>query len=274
MPLETLLIDPRECRLWSALPRGHRRLDDTACADLIDSIRSQGQQEIPAIVRALPDHDTHRFEIICGARRHYAVRHLRDTGVDIGFLVTPRDLSDEAAFRLADLENRNRSDISEHDRACAYAAALEAYYDGVQARMAEQMGVRRAWLSRYLQMARVPDAILAAFRDPAEMRERHARAIMALMGEPEREAMVMAKAAEIAAGQTPLSPAAVVKALKASVAGTAKPRPGTLEFRRSPHDRPITMHRRSGRITLSFDADLREGALRGAFDQFITSVFR
>ena len=82
------------------------------------------------------------------------------------FLIEPRELSDEEAFRLADLENRSRKDLSDYERAIDYARAIERYYDGSQQRMAERLEVSKSWLSRYLELARLPPEVIAAFGSP------------------------------------------------------------------------------------------------------------
>ena len=72
-------------------------------------------------------------------------------------------LDDESAFRLADLENRTRKDVSEIERARNYAWALDAHYGGTQARMAERLKLSKGWLSKMLTVAQIPDGIIAAF---------------------------------------------------------------------------------------------------------------
>jgi len=44
-------VDPARCRLWSEHNRDYAKLDETRCADLIESFKAQGRQEVPAIVR-------------------------------------------------------------------------------------------------------------------------------------------------------------------------------------------------------------------------------
>ncbi|WP_083957605.1 ParB/RepB/Spo0J family partition protein [Tateyamaria omphalii] len=273
MPNDFQLIDPALCRLWPGNPRAARTLTDDACADLIDSLRTQGRQELPAIVRPLPQDDTHSYEIICGARRHHAVMHLRAAGMDIGFLVELRALSDEEAFRVADVENRTRADISDYDRAKSYAAALDTYYDGVQAHMAARMQVSTAWLSRHLQLARLPQEIVAAFADPGDIRERHARQIGHLLADPETAPDVLAAAAAITADGTALPAPQVVSRLRAAVCTAQRLPHGALQFRRSMHDAPITMQRRGKEVTLRFSPTLGEKALRGAFERFIAHTY-
>ena len=75
---------------------------------------------------------------------------------DFRFLVEPRELTDEEAFRLADLENRSRRDLSDYERANDYARAVERYYGGSQQQMAERLEVSKSWLSRYLELAQLP----------------------------------------------------------------------------------------------------------------------
>lgn len=101
--------------------------------------------------------DGPRFEVICGARRHFAVSWLRANNYpQFRYLVEERALTDEEAFRLADIENRDREDLSDYERAVDYAQALERYYGGRQKTMATRLEVSEAWLSRYLQLAKLP----------------------------------------------------------------------------------------------------------------------
>lgn len=53
---------------------------------------------------------------------------------EIKFLIEERELTDEAAFRLADIENRSRLDISDYERALDYREAVESFYGGVARR--------------------------------------------------------------------------------------------------------------------------------------------
>ena len=117
------LVDPETCRIWEGHNRDYAALDEENCADLIESLKAQGRQEVAAIVRRLRGHPQHGFEVICGARRHWSVSWLRAHGrPELKFLIEPRELTDEEAFRLADLENRNRRDLSDYERAATTRA--------------------------------------------------------------------------------------------------------------------------------------------------------
>src|SRR3546814_19216722 len=86
---------------------------------------------MPAIVRRVGNDPGHDFEVISGARRHWSVSWLREHNYpDIRYLVEIRNLTDEQAFRISDLENRARKDLSDLERARDYLKALDLYYRG------------------------------------------------------------------------------------------------------------------------------------------------
>lgn len=192
-------IDPARCRLWSEHNRDYGALDETRCADLIESFKAQGRQEVPAIVRrvrGVPDID---FEVICGARRHWTVTWLRAHNyADFRFLVEVRELTDEEAFRISDLENRAREDLSDIERARDYLRALERHYGGRQKDMAGRINMSEAWISRYLDLARLPEALVAAFADPHELKIKHVTQLKPLLKPDDRAQRVLAEAGVIA----------------------------------------------------------------------------
>lgn len=210
-------VDPARCRLWSEHNRDYAKLDETRCADLIESFKAQGRQEVPAIVRRVrgdPDFD---FEVICGARRHWTVSWLRGHNyTDFRFLVEVRDLTDEEAFRISDLENRAREDLSDIERARDYLKALGRHYGGRQKDMAERLKVSEAWLSRYLDLARLPADLVAAFDDPHELKIKHVTQLKPLLKPDDRERRVLAEATAITKGRgegPPLKPQDVIRRL-------------------------------------------------------------
>jgi ParB family chromosome partitioning protein len=194
-------VDPARCRMWARHNRDYNLLTEETCSDLIEGIRAQGRQEFPAVVRRVED-GGHDFEVICGARRHFAVSWLRAHNYpQFKYLVDVRDLSDEEAFRLADIENRDREDISDYERAVDYAEAVKLYYGGKQKAMAERLEVSEVWLSRYLELARLPQEIVAAFPSIRDLRELHARTLKPLLKEAASRGQVLTKAREIGAQQ-------------------------------------------------------------------------
>ena len=193
-------VDPAVCRMWDGHNRDYAALSEHACADLIESLRAQGRQEMPAIVRRVHGDPVIRYEVVCGARRHWSVTWLRAHDYpDFKFVVEPRELTDEEAFRVADLENRSREDLSDYERASDYARAVDRYYGGSQQRMVERLQVSKSWLSRYLELARLPKEVLACFPTPHAVGISHAAALGPRLSSPKDRAAVLSIAATLAA---------------------------------------------------------------------------
>lgn len=194
------LVDPSRCRIWERHNRDYAALNEERCSDLIESILAQGKQEVPAIVRRIFGDPEHDFEIICGARRHWSVSWLRSNNhPEVKYLVEIRDLTDEQAFRIADLENRAREDLSDIERARDYLRALDLYYGGRQKDMAKRLNQSEAWLSRYLDLARLSPDIVAAFPDPFDLKISHITALKPILKADDSRARVMAEARRLRA---------------------------------------------------------------------------
>jgi ParB family chromosome partitioning protein len=227
------LVDPAQCRIWEAHNRDYAALNAENCADLIDSFKAEGRQNFAAIVRRVQGDPAHQYEIICGARRHWAVTWMRaHHRPDFKFLVEPRELTDEEAFRIADLENRSRRDLSDYERASDYARAIHRYYGGNQQRMAERLEVSKSWLSRYLELARLPTEILAAFASPHAVGISHAATLAPLLRAENQKDGIIAEAQRLMAeqsdrisrGENPVPPVAVIQRLVGAIRASAVPR--------------------------------------------------
>lgn len=164
-------VDTRVCRLWSRHNRLFESLTEEDCDDLITGFKTNGQ-EIPVIARDVSDEDgPYQYEIIAGARRFWTARYL-----NMPILVEPRKLTDLEAFKISDIENRERKDISEYERARDYLRALEEYqYFDNQKQMAVSIGITDAGLSYLLNIARLPDVVLDAFGDRRRVTGKMAR---------------------------------------------------------------------------------------------------
>ena len=136
-------VDPACCRMWARHNRRYDLLTQSRCQDLIDGFKAQGKQEFPAIVRKLDGDSAHQYEVVCGARRHWTVTWLRANNYpEFKFLVEVRELTDEQAFRLSDIENRDNLDLSDYERAVDYKDALARYYDNQKEMAKTDRGVR------------------------------------------------------------------------------------------------------------------------------------
>lgn len=269
---------PEDCVMWEGHNRAYELLTEENCRDLIDGILSQGQQEFPAIVRRLPGEDSPRWEVICGARRHFAISWLRANNYpQFRYLVEERDLTDEEAFRLADIENRDREDISDYERATDYLKAVAAYYQGNQSMMAERLQISAGWLSRYLALARLDAAVVAAFASIRDVKELHARVLRPLLADPASAGAVLAEAGALAreqeaarAGQgAPVAAAQVVARLRAAARPPKARKAADARFRGPGQADGVQMRRRGTRIALEFDRALPDDALRAAIEAFL-----
>jgi len=213
------LVDPARCRMWSEHNRDYAALTEASCADLIESLKAQAKQEVPAIVRRLHGDPAYDFEVICGARRHWSVSWLRAHNyADFRFLVEVRDLTDEEAFRISDLENRARADLTDLERARDYLRALEKHYEGRQKTMAQRLNVTETWLSRYLDLARLPAALMGAFSNQQDLKIKHVTQLKPLLKPDDRRQRMLDEAQRIADNRTsgeggPVTPQDVIRKL-------------------------------------------------------------
>jgi ParB family chromosome partitioning protein len=165
-----LLLDPARVRIWPGNARHQASLTEENCRDLIDSILAEGGQKVPVVVRRVPDDSSYDYELIAGTRRHWSISWLRANNYpDTMLLAQVQNLDNESAFRLADLENRARRDISDFERARNYRDALKTFYNDRQNRMAERLNLSKGWLSKMLTVASLPDWAVAAFASPADI---------------------------------------------------------------------------------------------------------
>lgn len=281
------LVEPARCRMWPRHNRIYELLTAENCEDLISSIRAQGGQEFPAIVRTVKnDPGGIDFEVIAGARRHFAVSHLRnvENRKNILFLVEVRDLDDEEAFRLSDLENRDRKDISDYERGKEYGAALGDFYEGSLTRMAQRMEVSKALLSSYCALARLPREVLEAYGDVRNISVRHGQMLSPLLNDPIKGRAVIEEARGLGKQQAeglalhqsyPLTGAEIFKRLKAAGESAAIKRKPTREepiLHRHESGKPmLSVHK--GRKSVKLEVFLNEDFDKAAVLKAIRSAF-
>jgi ParB family chromosome partitioning protein len=253
-----LWVDPAQCKIWEHHNRRYDLLNESNCADLIEGLKSIGRQEFPAIVRPLGGPGPYKYEVIAGARRHWAISWLRANNYpQFRYLVDVRStLTDEEAFRISDIENRDRQDISDYERALDYARALKLYYR-TQKEMADRLEVGEAWLSRFLNLAELPQEIVDAYADLRQIRELHARALGTALKSRSLRQVLLREAAAIRKEQTRrgeeggrrLDGEEVVARLKAAV--RLKPKAGSATGRE--------YHAASGELLLRAEFQAKKG---------------
>jgi ParB family chromosome partitioning protein len=275
-------VDPARCRMWSGHNREYKALSEERCRDLIESLKAQGKQEVPALVRRVRDGSEYDFEVVCGARRHWSVSWLRSHNYpDFRFLIEVRELTDEEAFRLADLENRARADLSDFERARDYLQALDRYYEGRQNLMADRINVTTSWLSRYLDLARLPPEIVSAFASVHDLRIKHVTLIKPLLKPADRRDRVFAEAARISkareAGECQSgAPADVIRILTAAAEAPkrsgAPKKSASGRIVRSPAGKPVLRVEREDWKALTVTLLPRDGASREDADAALSEL--
>lgn len=207
---------PKRIRLWHGHNRDYESLSESRCQDLIEGFRRAGQQ-FPAIVRKVEDDKNYDYEVICGARRHWTATHL---GIDL--LIEERELDDKAAFLLQDIENRDREDISDYERARDYAKALPIYFGGKMTKMAEELQIDKGNFSRFMSLAELPPEIVEAYDDLRELRTQHMLVYNKILKNPTDKSKVL-KTAKGLHGEG-LSGREIVSTLKRALAPEPKPK--------------------------------------------------
>lgn len=278
-------VDPAICKMWSEHDRDYALLNAHNCEDLINGFMQQGHQEFPAIVRRLEDDKDFSFEVICGARRHWVVNYLRNekNRPEYKFLVEVRKLSDEEAFRLSDIENRDRNDISDYERAVKYIKALNKYYR-TQREMAERLEVTEDWLSKYLTLAKLPREIISAYPGVTDINVSHGRGLIPKLADPKTRKKIIDEANIIgneqagrrAGGQSLIEGVAVFKRLMNSVREAQPPKQALEYYKSSEGSEMLIVNARSSKaieLKVMLGSGASKAELATAFDKALTAFY-
>ena len=147
-----------------------REFDPEALQELADSIREIGIIQ-PITLRQLEDGT---YEIIAGERRWRASQQA-------GLSTIPayiRTADDERVMEMALVENIQRQDLNAIEIALAYQH-LQEQYGLTQDRLSERVGKKRATVTNYMRLLKLPAAIQMALQN-RELDMGHARALLSL----------------------------------------------------------------------------------------------
>jgi ParB family chromosome partitioning protein len=154
------------------------RMDQTALAELADSIRAQGLMQ-PILVRPVAPGN---FEIIAGERRWRAARMAGLTTVP----VLVREVKDNAALAMALIENIQREDLNPLEEAAGIQRLIDEFrmtHEGA----AEAVGRSRSAVSNLLRLLALSPAVRELL-ERGELDMGHARALLALPAARQLEA--------------------------------------------------------------------------------------
>lgn len=200
----TIRLSPSECTIWPGNARDYADLTFERCESLIASIQEEGRNREAVVVRRTPDGPA-PYELIVGTRRHWSVSWLHaNHHSQVELIARIETLDDEGAFRLADIENREREDVTDLERARNYLHAVEAYYGGVRARMAQRLAMPQTTLYNFLRLGEVSDTVIAAFPSKAAIKAVHANRLAPHAKGDLEQARIEAEAEVIAREQAAL----------------------------------------------------------------------
>lgn len=154
-------------------PRKTFKAEDLA--ELADSIKQNGILQ-PLLVRRQADH----YEIVAGERRYQAAKAagLEEVPVII------REISDEDVFKLALIENLQRSDLTPLEEAQGYRQLIKE--KGLtQEELAQALSKSRSTITNTLRLLDLPQEVQSLV-DEGKLTAGHARAILAVPSEEGR----------------------------------------------------------------------------------------
>lgn len=209
------------------------------------------------------------FELIFGHRRH---RACLDLGMPV--LAAVEEASDVSLFEQMERENRGRKNLSAWEQGTMYRKALDEGLYASLRRLSEGLGVDVSLVSKSVTLARLPDAVVAAFASPLDIQFRWASPLAeAVQKDPEG---TLARARAIGAeGQTPLSAASVFVALvappgKGVLNGST---PAVLEIFKAGKKMATLASDSKGRAVVRFESgalpDARRKALAKSIEEFL-----
>lgn len=152
-----------------------KRFNHDELAELADSIKQNGILQ-PLLVRKQGDH----YEIVAGERRYQAARL---AGLD-EVPVIIKEISDEEVFKLALIENLQRSDLTPLEEAQGYRQLIKE--KGLtQEELAKALSKSRSAITNTLRLLDLPQEVQELV-DDGKLTAGHARAILAVPSEEGR----------------------------------------------------------------------------------------
>lgn len=179
------LIDPARIRPSKWANRHEASFETAEFSELKNEIESAGGNVQPIrvrpLARALNGSTDADYELVFGHRRHRACLEL---GIPVRALI--EDASDQELFEAMERENRGRKNLSAWEQGCMYRKALdEGLYPSLR-RLADAVKVDVSLVSKSVALARLPEAVVAAFPSPIDIQFRWAQPLSeALQKDPE-----------------------------------------------------------------------------------------
>lgn len=163
-----LRLDPAQIVLSRWAPRQEQSFNNSEFLELKESIRHDGENQIPILVRPLRSNDgaagTRHYELAYGHRRLRACREL-----ELPVRAIVEELTESRLVERMHAENRERARLSAYEAGLFYKRLLEAKLYASQRKMAQALGIDQADATRKIWLASLPTDVIEVFRSPLEI---------------------------------------------------------------------------------------------------------
>lgn len=163
-----LRLDPAQVVLSRWAPRQEQSFNSSEFLELKESIRHDGENQVPILVRPL-----HPSASAAGAPRYelaYGHRHLRACReLELPVRAIVEELTEGRLVERMHAENRERAKLSAYEAGLFYKRLLEAKLYASQRKMAQALGIDQADATRKIWLASLPADVIEVFRSPLEI---------------------------------------------------------------------------------------------------------
>lgn len=163
-----LRLDPAQIVLSRWAPRQEQSFNNSEFLELKESIRHDGENQIPILVRPLYPSakaaGAPRYELAYGQRRLRACREL-----ELPVRAIVEELTEGRLVERMHAENRERARLSAYEAGLFYKRLLEAKLYASQRKMAQALGIDQADATRKIWLASLPANVIEVFRSPMEI---------------------------------------------------------------------------------------------------------
>jgi ParB family chromosome partitioning protein len=248
-------IDPDKCRPWTHHNRKDVWLTPEACATLIESIRTEGQQEL-GLVREVRGEEGVDYEIIFGMRRWYAASQIE--GAKFKARVT--DADDQECARLMHIENEESENISQFEKALSFDELISAGVFQTQTELADSLRVKKPYISKLLRAAR-----LFAHDEFKSLLEPHTRELslqkaidlVVLLEEESAQTKLLNKAKQLCKEEGVSLPQILTELKKAAMEQSKPAALETVHFSYGKRNLLVTTRKPNGKAILSLEPDFQ-----------------
>jgi ParB family transcriptional regulator, chromosome partitioning protein len=183
-------LDPQRIRPSRFANRHELSFLGPEFAGLKAEIASAGRNVQPIKVRRLAAgvEGPEAYEIAFGHRRHRACLEL---GIPVAAIV--EDMNDAQLFAEMERENRERQNLSPWEQGVMYKRALDEGLFPSLRKLAAAIGVQAGNVSTAIQLAGLPEEVVAAFPSPLSLQFRWAGALKAAIDQNPEGVLVAAK---------------------------------------------------------------------------------